>query len=249
MITAVIIDDELSGREVILEMMNSFFSEIKILGMADSVESGAALINNVHPNLVFLDIKMPDGSGFDLIKKVSNRNFEVIFVTAFDNYAVSAFQYAAVYYLLKPIQKIEFSKAVELARDQINLKKENLRLNFLLDRVDARKQIQQKIVLPTMNGFDIVTIADIIRCESEINYTRFYLTTGRALLVSKTLREFENVLCENNFFRIHRSHIINLNHVTKYIRGKGGEVLMSDGSTVDVSREKKEEFLRVLSGY
>ena len=192
---------------------------------------------------------MPNASGFDLLNQIDKIDFEIIFVTAHDSFAIRAFKYAAVDYLLKPIKVTELIDAVKRADERIKNNQTQDNVKFMLEKVSPVKKVflNNKILLPTLGGYNIIEVSDITYCKSESNYTRFHFADGKNLVVSKTLKEFESILLENNFFRIHRSYIINLNCIAKYNKGKGGEVVMKDGAILEVSREKKEEFLKLFS--
>lgn len=246
---AIIIDDELSGREVLKKLVQLNCPEVTVANTLNSIKTGLHSIKEDKPDLVFLDIQMPNASGFDLLNQLDKIDFEIIFVTAHDNFAIRAFKYAAVDYLLKPIKVTELIDAVNRAAERIknNLGQDNVK--FMLDRVSPAKKalLNNKILLPTLGGYNIIEVSEITYCKSESNYTKFHFVDGKNLVVSKTLKEFESILLENNFFRIHRSYIINLNCVAKYNKGKGGEVVMKDGAILEVSREKKDELLSLFS--
>jgi two-component system, LytTR family, response regulator len=246
---AIIIDDELSGREVLKELVQINCRDITIVNTLNSIETGLQSINEDKPDLVFLDIQMPNASGFDLLNQVEIIDFEIIFVTAHDSFAIRAFKYAAVDYLLKPIKVTELIEAVSRAGKRISSNQGMDNIKFMLEKVNPAKKTfhNNKILLPTLGGYNIIEVSEITYCKSESNYTRFNFEDGKNLIVSKTLKEFESILLENNFFRIHRSYIINLNYIAKYNKGKGGEVVMKDGAVLEVSREKKEEFLKLFS--
>jgi len=245
---AIIIDDELSGREVLQKLIEKHCPDLVVLKTLNSIETGLASIKEDKPDLVFLDIQMPKGSGFDLLNQLDKIEFEVIFVTAHDDFAIRAFKYSAVDYLLKPLKVAELINAVDKARTRVeaNQKKENL--SFLSERMNPAKKgmMNNKMLLPTLGGYHITDVSDIAYCASESNYTHFHFVDGKSILVSKTLKEFESILLEHNFFRIHRSYIINLNCIAKYNKGKGGEVVMKNGAILEVSREKKDEFLQLF---
>lgn len=246
---AIIIDDELSGREVLKKLVELNCPEVTIVNTLNSIETGLEAIRQDKPDLVFLDIQMPNASGFDLLNQLDKIDFEIIFVTAHDAYAIKAFKYSAVDYLLKPIKVSELIEAVTKAKDRLEKNHSGDNIRFMLDKVSPAKKVllNNKILLPTLGGYNIIDIFEIAYCQSESNYTRFHFVDGKNLVVSKTLKEFESILLENHFFRIHRSYIINLNCIAKYNKGKGGEVVMKDGAILEVSREKKEEFLNLFS--
>lgn len=246
---AIIIDDELSGREVLKKLVQLNCPQVTVVNTLNSIETGLHSIREDKPDLVFLDIQMPNASGFDLLNQLDKIDFEIIFVTAHDSFAIRAFKYAAVDYLLKPIKVTELIDAVQRADERIKNNQTQDNVKFMLEKVSPAKKafLNNKILLPTLGGYNIIEVSDITYCKSESNYTRFNFTDGKNLVVSKTLKEFELILLENNFFRIHRSYIINLNCIAKYNKGKGGEVVMKDGAILEVSREKKEEFLKLFS--
>ena len=247
MIKTVIVDDESSGREILTALLAKVAPEVTIAGEADNVESGIQLIKKEQPSLVFLDVEMPSGTGFDILEQLDPIDFEVIFVTAYQKYAINAFKFSAVDFLLKPIDLNDLKTAVEKAAKQQALKKQDERIGFLLETLKSQNDSPQKIMLPTNDGFQLHHFDDIVRCESQGNYTQFFKLDGKSELVSKTLKEYDPILSAHGFFRIHRSHIINLKHITRYIKGKGGEVVMCDGAVLDVSRDKKEALLKKLS--
>jgi two-component system LytT family response regulator len=246
---AIIIDDVLSGREVLKKLVELNCPDVTVVNTLNSIETGLQAIRKDKPDLVFLDIQMPNASGFDLLNQLDKIDFEIIFVTAHDDYAIKAFKYSAVDYLLKPIKVTELIDAVNKARERIEKDHSGDHIKFMLDKVSPSKKVflNNKILLPTLGGYNIIDIFEIAYCQSESNYTRFHFVDGKNIVVSKTLKEFESILLENQFFRIHRSYIINLNCIAKYNKGKGGEVVMKDGAVLEVSRDKKEEFLKLFS--
>jgi len=239
---AVIIDDEKDSREILGNYLKKYCPDVAVCGFGESVDTGLAIIGAHQPDIVFLDIEMPYGNGFDLLDKVKKVTFETVFVTAFDHYAMQALNQSAAYYLLKPIDIDELIKAVE------KIKKERAGDNYtqhaqvLLENIRDTRQ-NQKIMLPTLEGFEIVTIKTIIYCEAVDNFTRFYFETGNPLLICRTLKYFEELLKEYNFLRIHRSFLINPEYVTRYSKGKGGYVTMKNNRELEISPNKKKEFL------
>ena len=237
----VIIDDEKKGRQTLLNFISKYAPQLTVIGDAYNVETGVELIDKEHPDLVFLDIQMPDGTGFDLLGQVAFTDFKLIFCTAFDNYAVKAFRFSAIDYLLKPVDPDIFIAAVKKACDEKNeLTKPKL------DTLNANKTEFSRLALHASEGISIVKIEDIIRCESSINYTHFVLVDGSKVLVTKTLKEYDELLCNHAFVRVHKSHLVNLNYIKKYIKGEGGWVIMTDDSKIEVSRRKKESLLQIL---
>jgi two-component system LytT family response regulator len=247
MIKALVVDDEKKARDILTGMLNAHCPQVNVIGQADSVSVAEELIRSTKPDLVFLDIEMPFGNGFDLLDRTRDLNFDVVFTTAFDHYAVKAIKFSAFDYLLKPIDvdelKIAVDRLIQNKKDQNSF---NGKIENLLSEIKINGK-PKRIAIPSLEGISIVNIDEIIRCEADTNYTRIYLINGEAILVSKTLKEYEDMLTEYHFIRVHHHNLINLNHVQKYIKGEGGYAIMSDGSSVEVSRRKKTEFLEKLS--
>ena len=205
------------------------------------------VISTLKPDLVFLDIEMPNGNAFDLLEKFKEIDFNIIFITAYDHYAIKAIKFSAVDYILKPIDSEELVLAVKRFEDKIGQKSSlNNQFKTLLSNVRPGNKLK-KVGIPDGDGLVFINLSDIIRCDSDGNYTFFILTTGKKIIASRTLGEYEQMFTDDNFFRIHRSHLINLEHVKKYIKGEGGYVVMSDNSQVEVSRRNKNDFLEKLS--
>lgn len=246
MIKAVIVEDEKKSRELLKDIIEKNLPDVQLLGAAEGVNEGVDLIKKTSPQLVFLDISMPDGTGFDLLHKVNDKKFEVIFTTATDKYAMKAIKYSALDYLLKPIDIDELKTAVE----KVSTKKDDSstleNLKFLLQNIQRNDDNFTKITLPTGNAYEIVQVNDIIRCEADGNYTNFHLTGGKKFIVSHGMKHYEDLLPENTFVRIHHHHLININHVTRFLKEDGGYAIMSDGSKIEVSRRKKDAFLQRL---
>jgi len=246
MIRAVIVDDELKGRETLRTLIMRHCKGIEVVGMADSVASGVTLIRNAAPDLVFLDIEMPGGKGFDLLDKVKDKNFEIIFTTAYSQYAIKAIRFSALDYLLKPVNPQELQDAVLKVAQLLSASTSNRRnVDALLSNLKENNE-PKKLALPNTEGVAFVNLDEIIRCMADANYTGIYLMSGKKILVARTLKDYEELLSEDDFCRVHHAHLINLRHVREYIKGEGGTVLMSDGTRVEVSRRKKNEFLERL---
>lgn len=248
-IGAIIVDDEERHHETLLKMLTNFCPEIEILGDAYNVGEAVDLINSKNPLLVFLDIEMPGGNGFTLFDSFEEPPFEVIFTTAHDLYAINAIKYAALDYLMKPINIRELQEAVTRAGKIIS-KKEDTSSSKKIDVLKSNLKLEDKrftkIALPSSDGIDFIEAETIVRVEAERSYSNFYLNNGKKILVSKPLKEYEALLEQCNFFRVHKSHMINLAHIEKYVKGKGGYVIMNDGSHVDVSVRKKDDLLNRL---
>lgn len=238
----VIIDDEVSARNNLARLLENNFPEHEIIGQADGVKKGKSLIDQLEPELIFLDVQMQDGTGFDLLKLVDISKFHLIFVSAYDHFAITAIKFSAVDYLLKPVE----IEDLRIAFDKIKQTNYNKDLKQKLDILLSNINRIDKIALPSLSGIEFVKIEDIIRCESDNNYTNFFLKNGNKIIVSKTLKEFEEMLETKGFFRTHKSHIINLNYMKKYVKGEGGYVIMEDGSEVLVSRRRKDDFINIL---
>ena len=239
----VIIDDDILARRVLKRILEQNFSEIEIVGEADSVVSGIELIEKVEPDLVFLDIEMPDGTGFSLIEQLDNVDFKLVFTTSYSDYAITAFKYSAFDYIVKPVLLENVRSTIKRIND-IPVLHEKKRVELLknnLTRKDSEREAT--IALPEMNGFSIVKVNDIVRCEGERNYSRIFFRDGKSVLVSRTLLEFDNLLVPHGFYRIHRSHLVNLKDVTKFLKTDGGIVEMTDKSQLRVSPKFKDELL------
>lgn len=214
-----------------------------MVGFGDSVKTGLEAIRFHKPELVFLDVEMPYGNAFDLLEQAADLHFETIFITAFSHYAMKALNFSAAYYILKPIDIDELVLAVEKVR--INREKNQLssHTRILMENICASNKQLHKIVLPLLEGFEVVQVKDIIRCEAHDNFTNFYLTNGTKTLICRTLKFYESVLTDFDFVRVHKSHLINLQHVKKYLKGKGGQLVMANDTVIDVSPAKKQELL------
>ena len=243
MIKTIIIDDEPDAIESLTVLLSDFIEGIDLVGSADGVGSGYELINKTKPQLIFLDINMKDGTGFDLINRYEQIPFQVIFVTAYDQYAIKAFKYAALDYLLKPIDLQELRSSIERTKKFIL---DNNSPDYQFVKSIYKDPFPAKLALPNLEGFDLIEINKIIRCEGQNNYTTFVLDGGKKFVVSKTLKEYESILVLHGFLRVFQSHLINTNYIQRYIKGRGGTVIMSDGVYIPVSRDKKEALLKVI---
>lgn len=244
MLNTVIIEDEKKSREVLKNLIQSYCPNVNICGMAESVSTGVELIRSVKPDLVFLDIEMQSGSGFDLLERIGKVNFEVIFTTAYEQYALKAIKFSALDYLLKPIDIAELKTAVEKISMRNDRQNENEKVSQLI-RNFSNKQ-EPKITLSTSDGLVFVLVEDIVRCEAHGAYTIFYFKNRKSIMVSKNLKEFQLLLEDHHFFRIHNSHLINLNEIEKYKKTDGGSVVMSDGSNISISESRRQEFMNLI---
>ena len=246
MIRTIVIDDEKRVAEAIAKIIENYCSGFSVIGIAHTVKAGVELIDKHKPDMITLDINLPDGSGFDLLRKVEDIDFKLIFITAYEEHALKAIKFSAIDYILKPIDEIELSDAFRKVK-AIH-KKENNKVildAFLSGLVDKPKE-HKKIVLKTAEDIHLIKVNDIIRCESEGSYTSFYLNDGKKLLVSKNLKEYEDLLSDYGFFRAHHSHLININYIDRFHKADGGIIYMSDQSEIPVSVRKKDSLLRLF---
>jgi len=235
MIRTILIDDEKMAIESLEILLTEFCENIEIIGTANSIEDGISEIKSKNPDLVFLDIEMPYGTGFDLLSHFKKINFQLIFVTAYNQYAIQAIKCNALDYILKPVDIDELKKAVK----KVDLStRNNERIEELIENVKNSKPLT-KIALADDGGYTLVDIASIIRCEASVNYTIFHIENSKTLTISKTLKDFEELLPRDKFVRVHQSHLVNLEKVHKYYKTDGGYLLMNDNSTVSISRRKR----------
>jgi two-component system LytT family response regulator len=243
MFKTIIIDDEQDAVDFLCGAMRQYCPESEVIGSANNISDGLKEILSKKPDLVFLDIAMPSGNGFELLNRIPHRNFEVIFVTAFNEHAIQAFRYSAIDYLLKPVDITELICAVSKATKSFS----NANLNHVSVLLDnLRSESPKKISLPTTIGFEYIPIDDIVRIEADRSYCCFYLTNKKKYLVSRCLNDYHLLLEDRSFFRVHNSHLINMKHVKSYVRRDGGFVEMSDASHVPVSRVKKDYFMNAM---
>lgn len=246
MIKAVIIDDEANNQELINNLLTQYAPQVEILGTANSVKSGYQAICDLQPNLVFLDIQMQDGTGFDLLKLFEKPGFRVLFVTAHEEFAIEAFKYSALDYLLKPLSPVNLLAAVKKAEESLGHDELNLKLKTLLDNISEPSRQKRKIILKTLDRIYSVDIQDLIRLESDGGYTKVLLTDGTRIMVSRILKEFDDLLADAGFVRIHHSHLININHVYFFEKSES-HLVMKDQSVVPVSHRKKDHVLELLN--
>jgi two-component system LytT family response regulator len=242
MITCILVDDELKSRESLKILLEDFCSNVTVKALCQNINEAVDAIQQHQPDLVFLDIQLQRETGFDLFTRIGDINFEVVFTTAYSEYAIKAFKFSAIDYLLKPIDIEELKKAVEKVDRKLG-QSINLRLKQLMNNLKSTSNGNYKLALPTSDGLVFVKIQDIIYCEASSNYTDIFTADGKKYVVSRTLKEYEDILADQDFFRIHNSYLINLNAMTKYVRGDGGYVVMSNNKSLDVSKRKKDSFL------
>jgi two-component system LytT family response regulator len=242
-VNAIIVDDERNGRENLRGALNQYCSEIKVVAEADSALAAIDLIQQLNPDLVFLDIEMPGGNGFKVLDFFKEPKFSVIFVTAYDHYAIQAIRFAALDYILKPIDALLLKAAVNRYIQQKSVVDQRL-VQFLKNESQAKEN--RRIALPMADKINYIEINQIIKCQGEANYTRFFLMNGEEQLVSKSLVEYEDILTGYNFIRTHKSFIVNVSHIQSYIKSDGGYLVMSDKSTVPISRRKRDIVLNEI---
>jgi two-component system LytT family response regulator len=247
--TAYIVDDEFQSRNFLNKMLEQYFPEIKLVGQAATVEDAFQGIKKYNPDIVFLDIQMKEETGFDLLNRLTEINFSLIFTTAFDKYALKAFRFNAVDYLLKPIVVGELIEAVNKVKQSMSAIRSTSRqqVEQLYQDIKNPQKIHDKISVPTAEGYIIIPIHDIVYCHASSNYTEFHLTDKKCILSSYTLKQYDEMLTSQSFFRAHRSYLINMVHVKLYRKWQGGEIVMSNGHEIELSATHKDEFLRLLN--
>lgn len=248
MIRTVVIEDEEHSRKMLMEMLHEHCRQINVVAEADSVKTGLAAIGQQKPQLVFLDIELQSETSFEILEQLPEINFELVFTTAFDHYALKAIKFCAIDYLLKPIDLNELKVAVAKAEKRLNRDYLNKNLEVLLHNIKSGSQNNHRIALSTLEGLLFINVCDIIYCESNGPYTHFILKQANKIVTSKHLKDYENLLSGYDFFRIHKSYLVNLREIQKYIRGEGGQLIMSNGAALSVSKQRKEDFLRIYSG-
>lgn len=234
-INTLIIDDEVRSRSILRTMLSRHCDNITILGEASTIDDAIALIQDTQPDIVFLDIELGLGTGFDLLGQLPDISFQTIFVTAYDSFAIKAIKWSAQDYLLKPVDPTELVASVNKAVAALSVKNDKANIE--------QNTMGNKIGLPCMEGLKFVNITDIIRCEAKGTYTEFSFTNNTRLLISKPLQVYEDILSPHGFFRVHNSHLVNLNRIKEYIKGRGGTVIMADGEIIGVAARKKDDFL------
>ncbi|MCH2229687.1 MAG: LytTR family DNA-binding domain-containing protein [Crocinitomicaceae bacterium] len=239
-----IIDDENRTRQLIAKMIDSFGMEVETIPEGENVQSGIAAIEKHNPDIVFLDIQMPDGTGFDVLASIPNKTFEVIFITAHEEFAIKAIKFSALDYLLKPVDTTELKAALEKALTTIEEKSESTQFDALQKNIQPSEK--RRLVLKTQESVHVVELDQIIRCEADRNYTSFFLLENKKILVSKTLKEYETLLAGHNFLRVQQSHLVNIDYVDRYDKKNGGAVVMKDGSEVPLSPAKRDVFFKRL---
>ena len=249
MITAVIIDDDKNLRNGLKSLLKKYASEISIIGEADSVKTGISCSTELKPQVVFLDIQMNDGTGFDLLNELSKSEEKltpkVVFITAHEQYAIKAFRFSALDFLLKPIDPDELEKVIEKIKSVVDKNESDIQIELLLENMRKKEEKFKRIALSNSSGTFVFNVSDIIRCESDDNYTKFFIKNKKPILISKTLKEYDELLKENGFERIHQSHLINMAYLKSYVK-EGTYVEMADASQVPVAQRKRERLQELL---
>ncbi len=246
-LNACIIDDEASIRQNLKHQLKLIDCPIKILGEADSVAQGVALLQDLEPDIIFLDVEMSDGKGFDILRQMPDLSAKVIFITAHNHYAVEAFKFSALDYLLKPVDSEDLEKALQKAFQIVEKESYQLKINAFLNNMEDVSTKYKKIVLKNSDSIFAINISEIIRLEASNNYTTFYTETNPPIIVSKTLKDYEEMLSQYGFYRIHQSHLINLNFFSRYDKKEGGMIVMKDKMILPISAKKKDQLFEFLS--
>lgn len=250
MITAVLIDDDQNLRSGMKQLLSRYAPEIQIIGEADSVVNGVESIDKLQPQVVFLDIQMNDGTGFDILEQLALKNGKItshiVFITAHEQYAIKAFRFSALDFLLKPVDPDELQKVIEKIKNVLVKNDDYAHIDLLLENIRKKVDNFKRIALSNSDGMHLFEVSDIIRCESEDNYTKFYIKNNKPILISKTLKEYEELLTDHGFVRIHQSHLINLAFLKSYIKKDGGYVVMADSSNLPISQRKREQLQELL---
>lgn len=244
---ALIVEDEILNRDFLKNLLNEFCPAIEVAGTAATVEEAVSLVNSQSPEIVFMDIELQSATGFDVLERVKNHQFEVIFTTAYDHYAIKAIKFSAIDYLLKPINFEELQKAVDKAIENLQIKEKDSKLELLLKNIRRPSGEEFSISLPTSEGIEYIPLNQIIRLEAKGPYTTFFMKNGNSLMICKNLKEYELLLTEHGFFRLHNSYIVNMKEVKKMIKADGGYAVMNDDSMIAISPKKKEEFLLLMA--
>ena len=246
MFNTVIVDDEPKNLRILKKLLQDFCPKIQVCGEATDVKMAYNVIREMKPSLVLLDIEMPYGNAFDLLDKLRPIDFEIIFITAFDSYSLKAFKYSAIDYLLKPVDISELQEATDKAIQKISNKNINEQVELLLSNFKNPQNSLQKIAIPTLDGFVFLHVDDIIRCEANGSYTFIYIVNSEKIIASKGIKEYEEILPRAVFCRIHNSHLVNLNRIKKYSKGRGGTIIMEDGAILEVASRRRHEFLSMF---
>jgi len=245
-IKVLIIDDENNSIEALCYELNEFKDYIIVIDKCSSGKEGIDSIGKNNPNLVFLDIEMPGMNGFEMLEKIENINFDIVFTTAYDKFALKAFEISAMDYLLKPINNSDLKKVINKVKKRLDEPVIQKQLELLFEFMKNKNPDFPTIALPTMDTLEFVEIKDIVNCVSDSNYTYIYIKDGNKFYVSKTLKDVEKMLKGHNFVRVHHSHLVNILYIKRYIKGRGGELVLKNGDIIPVSRNKKEDLMKLF---
>ncbi len=253
MITAVLIDDDSNLRNGLRELLAHFAPDITIVGEAEDVKTGVETIEKLTPQVIFLDIQLNDGTGFDVLQKLTNKSgktsSQIVFITAHEEYAIKAFRFSALDFLLKPVDIDELEIVIAKIRKTVDKKDNYAHIDLLLENIRKKVDTYKRIALTTAEGINLYDVSDIIRCEGEDNYTTFYIKNNKPVVISKTLKEYEEMLAEYGFERIHQKHLINLAYLKAYVKRDGGFVVMADNTELPISIRKKERLQELIKAF
>ncbi|KOP35894.1 DNA-binding response regulator [Flavobacterium sp. WLB] len=251
MITAVLIEDDKHLRTGLKALLERYTNDILIVGEAESVKTGIAVIEKLRPQVIFLDIHLTDGTGFDILERLNKvngkLNAHVVFITAHEQYAVKAFKFSALDFILKPVDPEELQDTMAKIKEAVGKNNSFENIDLLLENIRKKVDNFKRIALSTSDGIHLFEVSDIIRCEAKINYTQFFIKNHKPILISKTLKEYEELLSEHGFERIHQSHLINLSYLKSYIKTDGGYVIMADNSNIPIAQSKKEKLQELIN--
>lgn len=244
---AILVDDELNSLQNLQQKLEGFCPDVAIVAVTQKPEEGILLIRQHQPDVVFLDIEMPRMSGFRMLEQLGDYDFDIIFTTAYNHYSIDAIRISAFDYLVKPIGIEELQHAVERLSKSLH-KQTKEKIDILKKSLNDSRSQEDKIAISTSEGIEFIPIKNIIHIESKSNYSKIFLIDNKSMMVTKILKDFEEMLLPYNFYRVHNSHLINLTYIQKYVRSEGGHVMLQDGTLIDISRRKKEEFLKMIGG-
>ncbi|HEY0092660.1 MAG TPA: LytTR family DNA-binding domain-containing protein [Flavobacterium sp.] len=250
MITALLIDDDKHLRKGLKALLDRYTNDISIIGEAESVKTGISAIEKLKPQVIFLDIHLSDGTGFDILERLANANGKInahiVFITAHEKYAVKAFKFSALDFILKPVDPEELQNTIAKIKDAVGKTNSFEHIDLLLENIRKKVDNFKRIALSTSDGIHLFDVADIIRCEAKVNYTQFFIKNHKPVLISKTLKEYEELLSEHGFERVHQSHLINLSYLKSYIKNDGGYVIMADNTSIPLAQSKKDRLQELI---
>jgi two-component system LytT family response regulator len=249
MITAVLIDDDKHLRTGLKALLERYTNEIQIIGEAESVKTGVELLKSLNQQVIFLDIHLNDGTGFDILEKLGKTTAHIVFITAHEQYAVKAFKFSALDFILKPVDPEELQSTIVKIKEVVGKSSSFDHIDLLLENIRKKVDNFKRIALSTSDGIHLFEVSDIIRCEAKVNYTEFFIKNHKPLLISRTLKEYEELLTEHGFERIHQSHLINLSYLKSYIKSDGGYVIMADNTNIPIAQSKKERLQELIKNF